>query len=774
MNSLLTKIETSLFRHRLAVLFIFIAATVFLGFQATQIKLDASFNKNIPLNHEYMKTYLKHEKQFGGANGILISVCDTRGDIFNEEFFTQLKNVHDQLFFIPGVNRPLVSSIFAPSARFVEVVEDGFAGGPIIPADFKADARGLATVKSNIEKAKVVGRMVANDYSCAMVTAQLMETDPKTQEKLDTLVFAEKLESEIRNKFTTDNVSIHIIGFAKMAGDVADGAKDVVLFFLIAILITTVMVWLFCKSMKLTVLPIVCSLIAVIWQLGLLNLVGFGLDPMSILVPFLVFAIGVSHGVQMISSIGQKVAKGLSNKVAAQSSFAALLVPGGIALLSDTVGFITLLSIDIGIIRELAITASLGVAVIIFTNLVLLPVIASYLDYTKMKRVDDGNGETHDAFAGIREMLVKATEPKASKAILFIAAALFVFGFIKSNEMQIGDLHAGAPSLHEDARYNQDTFLITDKYSISVDILKVIVEAEPEACTFHDTMERIDRFQWKLQNVDGVQSAVSLSSIAQQVNAGYNEGNLKWQTLPRNTASLVQASSRVETSSGLLNSDCSVMPIVAFIEDHKAKTINQVVDAVKQFAQEEGTDTLKFKLASGPVGVMAATNESVSEAQLPMMIYVYGAVILLCLISFRSLRATIAVVLPLYVVSTLAQALMVSLEIGLTVSTLPVIALGVGIGVDYGIYILSSMSGLLRQGVPLTEAYRRALIERGSAVLFTGITLAVGVSTWVFSALKFQMDMGILLTFMFLVNMLGAVLLLPALGTLLWRKKTSE
>ena len=774
MNSLLTKIETSLFRHRLAVLFIFIAATVFLGFQATQIKLDASFNKNIPLNHEYMKTYLKHEKQFGGANGILISVCDTRGDIFNEEFFTQLKNVHDQLFFIPGVNRPLVSSIFAPSARFVEVVEDGFAGGPIIPADFKADARGLATVKSNIEKAKVVGRMVANDYSCAMVTAQLMETDPKTQEKLDTLVFAEKLESEIRNKFTTDNVSIHIIGFAKMAGDVADGAKDVVLFFLIAILITTVMVWLFCKSMKLTVLPIVCSLIAVIWQLGLLNLVGFGLDPMSILVPFLVFAIGVSHGVQMINSIGQKVAKGLSNKVAAQSSFAALLVPGGIALLSDTVGFITLLSIDIGIIRELAITASLGVAVIIFTNLVLLPVIASYLDYTKMKRVDDGNGDTHDAFAGIREMLVKATEPKASKAILFIAAALFVFGFIKSNEMQIGDLHAGAPSLHEDARYNQDTFLITDKYSISVDILKVIVEAEPEACTFHDTMERIDRFQWKLQNVDGVQSAVSLSSIAQQVNAGYNEGNLKWQTLPRNTASLVQASSRVETSSGLLNSDCSVMPIVAFIEDHKAKTINHVVDAVKRFAEEEGTDTLKFKLASGPVGVMAATNESVSEAQLPMMIYVYGAVILLCLISFRSLRATIAVVLPLYVVSTLAQALMVSLEIGLTVSTLPVIALGVGIGVDYGIYILSSMSGLLRQGVPLTEAYRRALIERGSAVLFTGITLAVGVSTWVFSALKFQMDMGILLTFMFLVNMLGAVLLLPALGTLLWRKKTSE
>ena len=217
-----------------------------------------------------MKVYTKHEKQFGGANSILISVCDADGDIFNEEFFTQLKAVHDQLYFIPGVNRPLVNSIFAPSARFVEVVEDGFAGGPIIPANFTADKRGLAVVKENIEKAKVVGRMIASDYSCAMVTAQLLETDPQTQEKLDTLAFAKKLETQVREPLSTDKVSIHIIGFAKMAGDVAEGAKGVLLFFAIAIVFTFVMVWLFCHSLKLTILPIACSIIAVIWQLGLL------------------------------------------------------------------------------------------------------------------------------------------------------------------------------------------------------------------------------------------------------------------------------------------------------------------------------------------------------------------------------------------------------------------------------------------------------------------------------------------------------------------------
>ena len=142
-----------------------------------------------------------------------------------------------------------------------------------------------------------------------------------------------------------------------------------------------------------------------------------------------------------------------------------------------------------------------------------------------------------------------------------------------------------------------------------------------------------------------------------------------------------------------------------------------------------------------------------------------------CLLGFRSVKAKIGVVVPLFVVSTLVKAVMVYLEIGLTLSTMPVSALGVGIGVDYGIYILSTMVDGLRKGQSLNQAYFLALKERGSAVLFTGLTLAIGVSTWVFSALKFQADMGILLTFMFLVNMLGAIIILPALASFLWGKQ---
>lgn len=766
LEKLVNGLESFLFRRRAFVILLFILTTIFLAFQASNLKMDAAFIKNIPLNHSYMKTYLKHQKQFGGANSIMVAVEDTSGDIFNENFFDALKNVHDQLFFIPGVDRAQVKSLFSPSTRFTEVVEDGFAGGPVIPADFSTTPAGLAVVRDNIEKAGIVGRLIAEDYSAAMVKAQLMDFDPQTGKPLDTLAFAAQLEKELRTKYENEHIKIHIIGFAKMAGDVADGAKGVMLFFLIAIVVTAIMVYLFSKSFILTLLPLTCSLIAVIWQLGLLTVVGFGLDPMSILIPFLVFAIGVSHSVQMINAVRRRVLEGETTKAAAALAFRSLLIPGGIALLSDTVGFLTLLSIDIGIIRELAISASLGVAVIILTNLILLPLIISYTQVSAVKSNDGSTERTNRVW----EFLSRFATTKYAIWVLVCTTALYALGLQQANQMKVGDLQGGAPALHFDSRYNQDTFYITDKFSITTDVMTIIVEAFPEACTYHSVLTQMDEFEWLMSNTPGVEATASLASVAKRVNAGFNEGNPKWQVLPRTTASLVQAVGRVPTTSGLLNSDCSVMPIYLFLKDHKAETIEVVIDKVKALSATMDNDKLQYRLASGPVGVMAATNEAVAAAQLPMMLYVYGAVFFLCLLSFRSLKATISVILPLYVVSTLAQALMTQLDIGLAVSTLPVIALGVGIGVDYGIYILSTMAGRLREGMPVQQAYYEALVERGSAVIFTGLTLAIGVSTWFFSALKFQMDMGILLTFMFLVNMLGAIIILPAIGAVIWRK----
>lgn len=456
-------------------------------------------------------------------------------------------------------------------------------------------------------------------------------------------------------------------------------------------------------------------------------------------------------------------------------------MPGVIALASDCIGFVTILFINIRIIQELAITASLGVALIILTNLVLLPVLLSYV-----RRLNPKLSGRREGMDPVWRALAQNTAKGPAAFLIVLAAGLAALGWWQGREMQIGDSEAGVPELRPESRYNRDAVLIADRFALGIDSIYVIAEAAPDACTgSYPVMETIDRFAWHMNNVVGVQQVMSLPQAAKIVGAGWNEGNIRWRNLPRDSDSLRVATQGFETDSGLLNADCSAIPVMIFLTDHKAETIGRVVDAVKRFREDnhayregfrayqrerldagdddEARDLLNLRLATGNAGVMAATNEKVSEAQWPMLMWVYAAVIVLCLLTYRSLSATIAIVLPLALVSTLSTAIMAWLGIGLKVNTLPVAALGVGIGVDYAIYLYSRMQEELKAGRSLMESYALALRTTGAAVLFTAVTLSVGVGTWIFSALKFQADMGILLSFMFLANMLGALLLMPAL-----------
>jgi predicted RND superfamily exporter protein len=765
-SNLLDRMENLIFGLRPLIVGIFVIITLIMGYGLTNLHVDAGFSKHLPLQHEYMQTFMEYRNEFGGANRVLVALRARDGNMFSAEFFNALKQATDEVFFLDGVDRSRVSSLFTPNVRFTEVVEDGIAGGNVVPADFQPTAEGLDQVRKNILKSSIVGRLVANDFSAAIISAELIEFDPQTGEKVDVIEVGHQLEA-LRDKIENDQIEVNIIGYAKVISDIADGAKRVVLFFVFAFFISGLLVYLFTRSHRVTAMALICSLIAVVWQLGLLTYLGFGIDPMGILVPFLIFAIAVSHGVQMITANRAAVFNGDDGLTAARSSFRSLLVPGGVALISDTIGFITIMLIDIEVIQQMAITASLGVATIIFTNLMLLPILLSYIGFPKdyQQRLRDSI-EKMDRFW---MRVSKTAKPWPAAALIIFATGLMIFGALRGSEIKIGDLHQGVPELRPTSRYNIDSKTITEHFSIGVDMLNVIVETVDDGCIDYEVMENIDNFSWQMTNTTGVQSVIGLPGIAKVINAGWSEGALKWRVLPRNRQVLVEAVQYIPTSSGLLNSDCSVMPVMIFTADHKAETISHVVDTIKSYQAENGTDKVKFRLATGNVGVMAATNEEVSAAQFPILIYVFSAIIILCLLTFRSLRATLAITLPLGLVSLLAYALMTQLEIGLKVSTLPVVALGVGVGVDYGIYIYSRFQSHLNEGMTIYQAYHETLKVTGSGVLVTGITLAIGTATWIFSPLQFQADMGILLTFMFLLNMLGALLLLPALASWLLR-----
>ena len=815
---------------------VLLAFTAWMAALALRLQPDAGFEKQIPLEHPYMQVFKDYEQAFGGANLISIAVMrrSGSGDIYDADYLETLRRVTDEVFFLPGVDRSRVTSLFTPGVRYIEIVEGGFESGDVIPRDYRPSPAMLALVRANVAKAGIVGRLVAADHRGALVVAELLERDPATGEKLDYHWAAQELEKirgriqsprrwewrartaiadyaagervatryeapgwapgfseivadrtradepvvrvprhalevvEVENPDYRADVELHIIGFAKVVGDVTDAGGEVIGFFVIALIATAGLLWLFCGSWRLSILPLGAALTAVIWELGLLRLAGFGLDPFAILVPFLILAIGVSHGVQYINAWGNEVAENGRNPLEASiETFRSLFIPGTVAILTDVIGFATLAFIQIDIVREMALNAAMGMAAVIVTNKVMLPIVLSWVRLPDIERfrhrqqrriaIGDRLWRRLSAFASRRAAL-----PTLGVAALALGWALWMYP-----ELTVGDEQIGVPELRPDSRYNRDSMVIAQNFAIGVDLLKVIAEAGEYGCVQPQAMETIDRYAWHMQNVEGVRSVISLPQIARRVREGWFEGAPKWRVLPRNEGGLGHLVSAVPTSLGLQNPDCSAMPVLIFTEDHRAETIERIVTATQAFSAalaQAGEAQVALRLASGNVGVMAATNEEIRAREILVIVWVHATLGLFAWLSFRTTASVICILTPLVLCSLLTYGLMATLGIGMKPATLPVAAFGVGIGVDYSIYLWSVLATYLARGQALRTAYFEALRHTGKAVVFTSASLIVSVATWLFSSLQFQADMGLLLLFMFSTNLLGAILLLPALA----------
>ena len=336
-----------------------------------------------------------------------------------------------------------------------------------------------------------------------------------------------------------------------------------------------------------------------------------------------------------------------------------------------------------------------------------------------------------------------------------------------SRQLQTGDIGSGVPELHADSRYNRDNDKIISNYSIGMDVLSVYAETSnlDEACLNWPVMNAVERFDLRMRGVDGVQSVSTVAGMAKLYAAGNNEANPRWAALQRTEAALRTGGRAANPENGLNSHGCKTIHIAIYLTDHQGPTLKHVVDEVQRFIDEDKTPNIVFRLAGGNAGVAAATNEAVEKAEVQMLASIFASISLLCWVTFRSWRAVVCVIIPLMLVTIMCNALMALLGIGLKVATLPVIALGVGVGVDYGIYIYERMQhDMAEHGYGLRQAFYEAMRQRGTAAVFTAVTMGIGVGTWAFSALKFQADMGVLLAFMFLVNVLGAIFLLPALA----------
>ena len=767
--------ERLLFNHRPWVMLLCLLATLLLGWQATKLTLNASFEKTLPKRHPYIVNYLAHQADLGvQGNAVRVVVEARNGTIYDRHYLAVLQKISDELYLMPGVDRPFVKSLWTPNTRWVAVTEDGLDGDTVMGDGYDGSPQALAQVRANVERSGEIGQIVAADGRSSIVFVPLLDVNPQTGKPLDYGELERRLE-DLRAKYDSDSVAIHVTGFAKVMGDLIEGLRQVLAFFAVALVICAGVLYAYTRCARSTALVVACSLVAVAWQAGVLALLGYALDPYSILVPFLVFAIGMSHGAQKMNGIMQDVGRGTHRVVAARYTFRRLFVAGLTALLCDAVGFAVLAVIRIEAIQELAFAASVGVAVLIFTNLVLLPVLLSYVGVSPSaatRSLRDDPQASEGGASGLWNGLDRFTRKGPALVALASAAVLAVGGYAISTRLHVGDLDPGAPELRADSRYNRDNEYVTTHYAASSDILVVMVATPEDQCTRYRTLAQVDRLAWRLEQLPGVESTNSMAALSKLAMVGYNEGQPKWYELLPNDSALGGVQTRAPRE--LFNQACSFLSLYVYLKDHKAGTLTSVVDAVEGFVARDQVPGARFMLAAGPAGIAAATNIVVKQAMHEMLWWVYGAVVVLCWVTFRSWRAVVVAVLPLMLTSILCEALMVGLGMGVKVATLPVIALGVGIGVDYALYVLSVMLARLRAGESLSSAYLHALRFTGRVVMLTGATLALAVGCWALSPIKFQADMGILLAFMFVWNMVGALVLLPALAHFLLRDRRSK
>ncbi|MDE2148229.1 MAG: MMPL family transporter [Gammaproteobacteria bacterium] len=848
---ILRKIEPLIYARRWLSMGVLLALTAFFAWEASQIKPDAGFDKLIPLDQPYMHVLKQYERDFGSANTVLVALIQTKQDphpdIYNEEFFSRLKKVTDAVFFLPGVDRSHVSSLFTPDVRYVEVVEDGFRGGNVVPPDFVPTPQAFAEIKHHVADAQIIGRYVSKDQRGAMIFASLLENDPVTGKKIDYKQVADQLQ-QLRRKYQDQDIQIHIIGFAKVVGDVIDATQMVVGFFILTLLMTMILLWVYVGSFRLAILPLVCSITAVIWEFGLLRLFGFGLDPFAILVPFLILAVSVSHGVQYVNAwVGELELYQRNSFDASLYTWRRLAIYGTMAIMTDVAGFATIYLIPIQIIQEMAINATLGMLAIIITNKVMMPIWLTWVKIGDVKAFVQRQERRDSMLDPLWRFISNMTRPVPAVVSLLLCGALLGWSLWQGHDLQIGDSQSGVPELLPDSQYNRDDRAINENFTIGTDILQVIGEADANGCTSYSVLQQIDGFAWQIENLtNAVNSTISLPQVVSIYYQAFTEGEPKWHVLPRNKYAIAQTLTQIPPSTGLLNPSCSAMPVLIFMRDHRAATINQVIDRAKaintanatgfyqahrdvdpqycadktaarrqigvlQFHLEQRQIRLKkhgasaaavtqdprlvamqkqldqakaeyvglnrscpvnFALAGGNVGVMAATDEVVSHLEKRVLLYVYIAIVVCVLLSFVEWQSIVCIMLPLALVSWMAYAVMAILGIGMKAATLPVVALAAGIGVDYGIYVYATLTDALASGYKMREAYFMTLKMTGKAVVFTGLTLGLGVLTWLFSGLQFQRDMGKLLVFMFTANMFGAILVLPAIGTFLLKERT--
>jgi len=747
-------------RYRFPILLGMIVITLFFGWQVFRLEMYTNFDDLLPQKHPYVKIHNRFRDLFGGANVVQLVVTVKEGDIYNTKTLEKIQRITYAIEKIPGVNYNQLFSISHRKIKNFQASSWGIRAASIMWPDVPKTEEEISRLKHLIHGDETVyGILVSRDGTSALISATFLE------ERIDfNLIF--KAINELCDAEEDANTVIYRTGEPMLYGWIYHYFGQMLLISFITIFTILGLLFFYFRSFLFMVIPVTAGLISCLWGAGFAGLIGSNFDPLIIVIPFLITARAISHSVQMVERYTEEFDRLGDVKEACIASLTGMFPPGLLGVLTDAVGIAIISVIPIPIMQKLAYICGFWALSVIFSAVIMNTILLSYLSgFTRSKEIRK---------IWLEKFLWHTGEWTGGRGrwINLVILFLLIGGLtlFTTKRLTIGDAHPGSPLLWQDSLYNKSAAIVNQNFP-GTDQLSIVVEGEKEKTLYDaEILKKMEEFQFYLEKSPDVGGTLSLADVVSKINMKVNEDNLKWNIIPESAEAIAQLF-WIYTNGGdpsdfdrYTDYNYQYSNVVAFYKDHRGDTVRKAIEWAKRFIAQNPVEGATFKLAGGLIGIIAATNEVVAEYSEKVRVFIFLIIFLFVAITYRSFVAGFILTFSVALADFISVAVMAYMNIGLNINTLPVASVGVGIGLDYGIYVVSRMKEEYANTEDIVAAVITGLTTSGKAVTFTATTLIGGIIMWYFlSAVRFQAEMGLLLSLLMFFNMVGAILVVPTL-----------
>jgi len=734
---------------------------------ALRLNMVTRFDELLPQSHPFIKVHNQYAPMFGGANTIRIMLEVKEGTIFTKETLGKIFEMTQRLDQVYGVNHELINSIAHRTNRRVRTLAGGMtAVEPVMGKAPTSDKEVELVRRIVLTSRNLYGVLVSLDEKAALIQATFIEG------RLDHRRMFDAVSRSIVEPYQDTNTTISVAGEPWLYGWVYYYAREVFLiFFATAVLMWLLLYWYF-RDIRGALRPTITGVISAIWGLGFIKMIGFSLDPLTLVIPFFITARAVSHSVQMHDRYYEEYQKAHWQKEPAIiASFAELFVPTLSGILTDALGLLVILLVPIVLLQKLAISAAVWILAITVSELLLNPIVYYYLREPDIRVIEK---REQGAFKRLIYAATDAILSPVGKILTLVlwGAVLAASAYFWQN-LTIGDPTTATPLLSRNAPYNAGYARIQETFGGTEELIVVAErEKDKDSVAGPEVLPVIEKFQRYMEQDPSVGVSFSFVDILTTVSSALAEGEPKWEVLPRTNAQVQTifgaylAGTSYQDSNRFIEFKKNAFvsaPIRFFLTDHKGETIRRVIKRAQDFIATNQPPGARFILAGGIIGTLAAANQELLKNDILVNVLGFGTIFIVLVITYRSIMAGIYMLIPLLVANVVVNAYMGAHDIGININTLPVVTVGVGFGIDYGLYIVSRIIEEYRTGLSLTEAIREAVATSGKSVTFTAITMILGTLFWTFSHIRFNSEMGLLLALWMGISFLATVTLLPVL-----------